>query len=208
MLVSDLLGLHYSNDARDNSVWKGASENVKQRKACIIFIKNLEKMLELKPISPDGIPNALEKATRYRLLNEPWQAESICRDILRTDPTNQQAIMTMILAITDQFEAEYHTSLQQAVEMISRLEDPYQQEYCRGLIFERQGTAALRRATPRSGYIAYEFLEKAMDHYEKAEKYKPAMIEDAVLRWNACARMIDRYSLQPSPEERGVHLLE
>ena len=38
--------------------------------------------LQLKPISKDGIPEAISKAELYRYLNEPGEAESICRDIL------------------------------------------------------------------------------------------------------------------------------
>ena len=39
-------------------------------------------MFELKHITHEAIPHALEKAERYRLLNEPEEAESICLDIL------------------------------------------------------------------------------------------------------------------------------
>lgn len=61
--------------------------------------------LELRRISSDGIPHALEKAERYRLLNDPAQAESICRDVLVVDPANQTALRALILALTDQFGA-------------------------------------------------------------------------------------------------------
>ena len=46
-------------------------------------------MFELKPLNQDAIPAALEKAMRYRLLNEPGAAESICLDVLQIDPDNQ-----------------------------------------------------------------------------------------------------------------------
>ena len=55
-------------------------------------------MSELKSLHKDAIPAALEKAERYRLLNEPGEAESICLDILHVDPENQQAIVTLLLA--------------------------------------------------------------------------------------------------------------
>ena len=42
-------------------------------------------MFALKPISRDSLDGALAKAERYRLLNEPTEAESICRDILEVD---------------------------------------------------------------------------------------------------------------------------
>jgi hypothetical protein len=38
-------------------------------------------MSELKSLSKEAIPAALEKAMRYRLLNEPAEAESICLDV-------------------------------------------------------------------------------------------------------------------------------
>ena len=46
-------------------------------------------MSDLKALSREAIPAALEKAERYRLLNEPGEAESICLDILQADPENQ-----------------------------------------------------------------------------------------------------------------------
>lgn len=160
-------------------------------------------MPKLKPISKDAIQQALEKAMRYRLLNEPWQAESICRDILRTDPNNQDAIYTLILAITDQFDRDFKTSLSKAVETVSKLKDKYQSEYCNGLIYERQARAALKRSTPRAGFIAYEYLARAMKHYENAEKNRPANNEESLLRWNACVRFIKQHNLKPAQEEKG-----
>lgn len=162
-------------------------------------------MADLKPISKQAIPAAHEKAKHYRLLNQPWQAESICRDILRTDPDNQEVIYTLVLAITDQFEeGKFKSSLAKAMEMVSKLIDTYQAEYCTGLIYERQGLAAFKRRTPRAGYIAYEFIQRAMEHYEIAEKHSPEANDESVLRWNACERLIKKYKLKPSPEDTGT----
>src|SRR3989442_7119311 len=61
-------------------------------------------IFELKPLTQEAIPKALEKAERYRLLKEPAQAESICLDVLQIDPGNQQALVMLFLALTDQFE--------------------------------------------------------------------------------------------------------
>ena len=47
-------------------------------------------MFALKPISRDSLDGALAKAERYRLLNEPNEAESICRDILEVAPANRR----------------------------------------------------------------------------------------------------------------------
>ena len=56
---------------------------------------------DLKPISVESIPEALAKVERYRLLNEPSLAESICLDILAIVPGHQQALISMLLARTD-----------------------------------------------------------------------------------------------------------
>lgn len=158
-------------------------------------------MPDLKSISSDAIPGALEKARHYRLLNQPWQAESICRDILSSEPDNQNVIYTLVLAITDQFEGNFKKKLSKALEEAKKLSDEYEMEYCLGLIYERQGTAAFKRKTPRAGYIAYEYLVRAMQHYENAEKIRPSANDESILRWNACVRFLNQYKLKSSPEE-------
>ena len=65
-------------------------------------------MYDLKALSKSAIPAALAQAERYRLLNEPAEAESICLDILRLDPDHQEALVTMVLALTDQFPESGH----------------------------------------------------------------------------------------------------
>jgi hypothetical protein len=159
-------------------------------------------MPELKPLSKESIPGALEKAKHYRLLNQPWQAESICRDILNTDPDNQTVIYTLTLAMTDQFEGRIKSTLSDTLEVAGKLTDTYQKEYAQGLIYERQAAAALKRQSPRSIYIAYDHIMRAMEHYERAEKHRPPANEESVLRWNACLRFIRQFKLKPSPEEK------
>ena len=60
--------------------------------------------LKLKTISKSGIGEAIAKAELYRYLNEPEEAESICRDILAADPQNMLGMRMLGLSITDQFE--------------------------------------------------------------------------------------------------------
>lgn len=162
------------------------------------------KTLKLKPISKEAISSALERAVRYRLLNDPWQAESICRDILSADPENQEATLILILSITDQFGSKFRNRLHQVMDMTAKLKDPYQRSYCSGIIFERNATSVLKKAIPRANYIAYEYLIEAMEWYEKAEGLRPEKNDDSILRWNACARMINQYKLEPAPEEEGI----
>ena len=59
-------------------------------------------MFDLKPLSKDAVDSALSKAERYRLLNEPDEAESICLDMLEIEPGNQQAQVMLLLALSDQ----------------------------------------------------------------------------------------------------------
>ena len=59
-------------------------------------------MSQLKKISKDAVPAALQKAERYRLINDPWSAESICLDVLEVDPENQQALIALLLSHTDE----------------------------------------------------------------------------------------------------------
>jgi len=163
-------------------------------------------MFKLKPISKEGIPAALEKAERYRLLNDPSEAESICRDVLEIDPQNQKAVAALILSITDQFG---HGSFEkQARELLARLNSAYDQAYYTGIILERQAKAALKRGTPGSQHDAYEWFHEAMEEFEKAEKIRPQGNDSAILRWNACIRTILRYQLVPRSEEKVHHFLE
>src|SRR5262249_19571720 len=107
-------------------------------------------MFELKSLSPEAGPRALGKAERYRLLNEPAEAESICLDALEIDPSNQELIATLLLAITDQF-AEDATTITQAWQTVARLSDEYERLYYTGIIHERRAKALLRHQTPRGG---------------------------------------------------------
>jgi hypothetical protein len=154
-------------------------------------------MFELKPLSRDAIPAALEKAVRYRLLNEPGEAESICLDVLGIDPENQQALVTLLLAATDRFGKGYAVGVTQVQEVLPRIREPYERAYYSGIVCERQAKAQLQNEGPACGLDAYEFLREAMTWYEKAEAIRPPGNDDALLRWNACARIIMRNKLTP-----------
>ena len=154
---------------------------------------------ELKRISPDGIPHALEKAERYRLLNDPQQAESICHDILAVDRDNQDALRVLILSLTDQFTASAGGNAQDARTQIAKLTDEYERAYYTGLVHERETRAYLeRKNVVRSA--AYDGFRHAMEWYERAEELRPPGNVDAVLRWNSCVRAIDRERLEPEPD--------
>lgn len=147
-------------------------------------------MFQLKSLTPAGIPAALEKANRYRLLNEPEQAESICEDVLQIDPQNQDALTALILAQTDRFYGPRPLPPQQVRSLLPRLQGEYEKAFYAGLIEEREGIAWLRSGKPRSGPAAYHCLRQALAHYEKAETLRPPANDDALLRWNSCVRLI------------------
>jgi hypothetical protein len=159
-------------------------------------------MFELKRLSAEAIPTALEKALRYRLLNDPAEAESICHDVLEIDPENQQALVNLLLALTDRFGKGYSVGVTQAQEVLSRLHDAYERAYYAGIICERRAKAQLNQGHPGSGHDAYEMLREAMTYYEQAEALRPARNDDALLHWNTCARLIMGNQLTPRMEEK------
>jgi hypothetical protein len=153
---------------------------------------------DLKSISNEGVPKALEKAERYRLLNEPSLAESICLDILTVSPSHQQALISLLLARTDQFGSG--VTVESAQEVLHRIDGEYERAYYAGLIWERKGHAHLRQGGLSSNANTYHALREAMQHYERAETLRPAGNDDAILRWNACARILMRHpEIRPLP---------
>ena len=163
--------------------------------------ESLNRMSDLKALSREAIPAALEKAERYRLLNEPAEAESICLDVLRTDPGNQSALITLLLAVTDRFGKGYGVSDTQAKELLSRVKGDYERAYYTGILAERRAKAKLAQGTPGSRHYAFDGFREAMGWFEKAEALRPPGNDDALLRWNACARIIEKNRLVPREEE-------
>ena len=164
---------------------------------------------DLKPISREAIPAALEKARRYRLLNQPVQAESICLDVLAADENHAEALVTLFLALTDQFERHLQPAFDRARTLLPRLPDEYARWYYEGLLCERRGKAHLRSGNPMSGTMAYEWIQRAMSFFERAEAVRPAGDDDAVLRWNSCARLrMANEKIRPAPSDDDEPPLE
>jgi hypothetical protein len=148
-------------------------------------------MFELKQLTTAGIPAALDKADQYRLLNQPWAAESICWDVAAVDPENQRALRTKLLAQTDQFGTDAG-AVRRAREALVRLTNPYEQAYYAGLISERLAKVALDYRAPGSRFNAYHEFREAMEWYARAEAIRPPGDDDAILRWNTCARLLNQ----------------
>ena len=162
-----------------------------------------------KPISTESVPAALDKAQRYRLLNEPSAAESICLDVLAVEADNQQALETLLLAITDQFDHEHGAGVRRARELVARFDDEYRRQYYAGIVSERAAMEQLHRLGHATAHGAaqttYGLLRDAMEHFERAEALRPAGNDEAILRWNTCARLLDRNpSLAPAARDEYV----
>ena len=154
-------------------------------------------MFELKSLHKEAIPAALEKAKHYRLLNEPGAAESICLDVLETDADNQEAIVLLVLAMSDRFAKGYAVGDSRIQDYLAKITDDYKRAYYHGIVYERRAKAVLRQDTHGADSTAYELLRKAMEWFEQAENERPAGNDDAILRWNGCARIIMRNKLEP-----------
>ena len=160
-------------------------------------------MFTLKPISRDSLDGALAKAERYRLLNEPTEAESICRDILDVDPANREARVSLILALTDEFPRD-DKGLRQRGGGDSRagITSAYDRAYYRGIAWERRAKAFDDAGRPGSSGHVYDWIVKALGLFEEAERLRTAGNDDPILRWNACVRFLERHkSLGPATQD-------
>jgi len=146
---------------------------------------------KLKSISPAGVPEAISKAELYRSLNEPEEAESICHDILAVEPEHQIAIRLLGLAITDQFCGDASDRAAEAEELFKKLAERYEQLYYTGLMHERRAKAQMRLGRPRHSLTP--LFGEAMRCFEGAEMIRPAGNDDAILRWNRCARLLQSH---------------
>lgn len=149
-------------------------------------------MYTLKTITAEAIPTALEKARQYRLLNDPNDAESICRDILAVQPDHQEALVTLLLALTDKFvEFGISPSFDQARELVDRLDPGHCRPYFAGIVYERRAKYHLRQGSPGAGPAAHRWLMRAMESFDLAMAGCDRRNQEAVLRWNSCARLLN-----------------
>jgi len=155
----------------------------------------------LKKIRPEAVTAALAKAEKYRDLNQPAEAESICRDVLAASPDHPGAQRTLGIALTDQFEGRGMGRYAEARELFSRLPDPFERSFYTGLACERQGRAQLK--VGRLLRSSLPLFEEALTFYEKAEACRPAGNDDPILRWNSIVR-----TLEAHPEYRDLDLQE
>lgn len=143
---------------------------------------------QLKRISKAGIQEAISKAELYRTLNEPEEAESICRDILAIEPGHQLALRLLGLSLTDQFTGGGSDRYRETEDIFQKLSDPYERLYYAGILHERRGKAQLTAGQLPLSLQA--LFDHAMVLYAEAEKVRPSGNDDAILRWNRCVRLL------------------
>jgi tetratricopeptide (TPR) repeat protein len=143
---------------------------------------------KLKRISAAGIVEAIAKAELYRSLNEPEEAESICRDILTVEPQRQLALRLLGLTLTDQFTGDASDRYREAEATFQQLNDPYERLYYTGILCERRAKAQLNAGQPP--HMLLVLFEQALHFFAEAEKVRSVGNDDAILRWNRCVRLL------------------
>ncbi len=165
-------------------------------------------MVELKTIKKENVASALELAKKYRLLGEPDEAESICRDILEVEDDNQDTLITLLLALTDKFPSSgLNPVFDQAKEIIERLAEPYCKAYYLGIVYERRAKYHLKQGGPGCGPASYQWFARALDAYNEALESCDPDNQDAVLRWNSCVRIINNNPHVKADDETPSDLL-
>ena len=163
-------------------------------------------MFDLKRLTPGKLEAAIAKALHYRDLNQPEEAESICHDVLDVDPTHQEALKILGLALTDRFPSGEVGLLEAAISAFEKLGDEYDRVYHVGVAWERAAKAHLERNEAHSAVTSFEH---ALDLFAKAEKLRPDS-PDPVLRWNRCVRLLKSHpqllAAIDAPRESQVHL--
>jgi len=144
---------------------------------------------DLKRLPRTSLEAAIAKAAHYRDLNQPEEAESICRDVLDVDATHQVAHRLLGLALTDRLPAGHAGLLEQAIHAFEHLTDEYDRVYHIGVAWERAAKAHLERNEAHSAAAAFEH---ALALFARAEGMRPDS-PDPVLRWNRCVRLLSSH---------------
>jgi tetratricopeptide (TPR) repeat protein len=153
---------------------------------------------QMKQLPKDQVEAAWEMAEKYRDLNQPDEAESICHDILDVVPNHQAALRTLGLSLTDRFPSRWTELHKQALSVFSRLESQYERVYYAGVAWERRGRAQLEEVTGRGAYDAFT---EALELFQRASELAPDRAEP-VLRYNRGARALSTHPVLLAAAER------
>ncbi len=96
--------------------------------------------------------------------------------------------------MTDQFKGEGDAdTATRADAILPALSDEYARAYYGALIKERRARAYWNHGRPA---LAYDWLVDALHGFDRAATLRPPGNDDALLRWNACVRLLER---MPAP---------
>jgi tetratricopeptide (TPR) repeat protein len=142
---------------------------------------------ELKPLTERDLSAAIELAKHYRALNQPDEAESICRDVIAVAPDDEDAWRTLGLALTDRFPSAWMTLFDEACSAFARLRSEYERVYYTGIAWERYAKAQVAAGRAQNAIHAFE---QALERFETAERVGPKDEPKAILRYNCCIRAL------------------
>lgn len=148
--------------------------------------------IQLKRLSEKNLNHALEKAEKYRDLNQPEEAESICRDVLAVAQDHQPTLRTLGLALTDRYRTNWVRLHAEALAVFGRLSGAYERAYYTGIAWERCAKAQLEQEQGRGAYDAFH---QALSLFERAESLADSTNPDPILRWNRCVRELTTHPL-------------
>ena len=131
----------------------------------------MEMGWELKQLRERSLTAAVDLAKHYRALNQPEDAESICRDILDVAPDDEEAWRTLGLALTDQFPTSWMTLFDDACAAFAKLSSAYERVYYTAIAWERYAKAQLVAGRARNAVHAFE---EAIGRFEQADELGPA----------------------------------
>lgn len=142
---------------------------------------------QLKKLADKNLDAAVTLAKHYRDLNQPEEAESICRDVLDVSPENVDAWRTLGLALTDQFPSSWMTLFDDACAAFKKLPTEYEKVYYVGVAWERYAKAQLAAGRAHNAIHAFE---EAMQRFEEAAKLSAKDDPAPILHYNHCVRSI------------------
>jgi len=142
---------------------------------------------ELKRLAEKNLAAAVTLAKHYRDLNQPEEAESICRDVLAVAPDDADAWRTLGLALTDRFPSAWMTLFDEACAAFQKLGSEYERVYYTGIAWERYAKAQLEAGRDHNAIHAFE---EALARFEQAESIAPKDEPAPVLHYNRCVRAL------------------
>lgn len=142
---------------------------------------------ELKRLADKNLGAAIALAKHYRDLNQPEEAESICRDVLDVAPADVDALRTLGLALTDRFSSEWISLFEEACAVFEKLPSEYERVYYVGIAWERYAKAQLEAGRAHNAIHAFE---EAMERFESASALATKDDPAPILHYNRCVRAL------------------